>query len=238
MNQKATPMNCAQFDEIFHDLDRPETLEIALFEAAMDHAESCTRCARLLDESESLSLSLRALAAEDAGDEAPARTENTLINAFKTWKSASKMRMVHARVAALGIAASVLLVVGIALHHQRTSPVSSPAPKPDVATALAQTPASDSSPAQASQQQIPAGEQDDSEYATNFVSLPYADDPATIEDGAIVRVTLPRSALASFGLPVVDDGSADQIPADLIVSSDGTPEAIRLVSLTNANGDY
>jgi hypothetical protein len=39
-------------------------------------------------------------------------------------------------------------------------------------------------------------------------------------------------------LPVVDDGTTDQIPADLIVSADGTPEAIRLVSQASANEDF
>jgi hypothetical protein len=235
MSEKASPMNCAQFDEVLHDLDRPEAMEMALFESAMDHAESCSRCADLLDKSESLSLSLRVLAADEARREAPARIENDLLEEFRKHKSASKMRMVQYRVAALGIAASVLLVLGIALH-QRMFSVPPSAPKAAATAALPHAVAPESGPA--SEQQIRPSEQDDSEYAANFVPLPYADDPATIEDGAIVRVTLPRSALASFGLPVVDDGTTDQIPADLIVSADGTPEAIRLVSQASANDDF
>ncbi len=236
MNEKASPMNCAQFGEILHDLDRPEMMDMALFESAMDHAEYCSRCADLLDKSESLSLSLRALAAGDAGREAPGRIENILLEALREHKNARKGRMVHYRVVALGIAASVLLVLGIALHQRMVS-VPSPSPKADVAAALPHAVAPESGPSQ-SPQQIYGGDQNESEYATNFVALPYADDPATIEDGAIVRVTLPRSALASFGLPVVDDGTTDQIPADLIVSADGTPEAIRLVSQASANEDF
>jgi hypothetical protein len=236
MNEKASPMNCAQFGEILHDLDRPEVMDMALFESAMDHAEYCTRCADLLEESESLSLSLRALAAGDAGREAPAGIENTLLEALREHKNARKGRMVHYRVVALGIAASMLLVLGFALHQRMVS-VPSPSPKAAATAALPHAVATDSSASQ-SPQQIYGSDQNDSEYATNFVALPYADDPATIEDGAIVRVTLPRSALASFGLPVVDDGTTDQIPADLIVSADGTPEAIRLVSQASANEDF
>ena len=72
-------------------------------------------------------------------------------------------------------------------------------------------------------------EMDDAEYAS-FQPLPYADDPSTLEDGAVVRVEMPRAALASFGLPVAAMESDDTVRADLIVSADGTPQAIRLVS--------
>ena len=70
----------------------------------------------------------------------------------------------------------------------------------------------------------------DSEYTTDFISLPYADDPGTLEGGTVVRVTLSRSALASFGLPVAGMGSSEQIPADIALSEDGVPQAIRLVA--------
>jgi hypothetical protein len=70
----------------------------------------------------------------------------------------------------------------------------------------------------------------DSQDATGFVSLPYAADPATLEDGAVVRVVLSRSALASLGLPVADVGASEQVPADIVLSEDGAPQAIRLVS--------
>ena len=71
---------------------------------------------------------------------------------------------------------------------------------------------------------------DDSEYATAFVPLPYADDPTAVDGGTVVRVILSRPALASLGLPVADMGATDQIPADLVLSEDGSPQAIRLVS--------
>lgn len=237
MSEKASPMDCAQFDEIFHDLDRPETMDMALFESAMDHAESCSRCARLSAEAESLSLSLRALAAQDAEREAPPRIENALLEAFRNRKDLRARLTVSRQIVALGAAAVVLLALGIVLHLRALS-VSSPVPNANVMAEAPRISSPDPNPAQDSQQQILAGELNDSEYATNFVALPYADDPANIEDGAIVRVTLPRSALASFGLPVVDDGTTEQIPADLIVSTDGTPEAIRLVSEVNANDDF
>ena len=44
-----------------------------------------------------------------------------------------------------------------------------------------------------------------------------------MEGGSVVRVILSRSALASFGVPLSDIESREQIPADLVVSADGTP---------------
>jgi hypothetical protein len=78
----------------------------------------------------------------------------------------------------------------------------------------------------------------DSEYATAFVPLPYADNVADIQDGAIVRVMLPRSALASLGMPVSYIGSAERVPADLVLTQDGTPQAIRLVSEESTRQDF
>ncbi|MGH9747813.1 MAG: hypothetical protein ACRD59_17090, partial [Candidatus Acidiferrales bacterium] len=75
-----------------------------------------------------------------------------------------------------------------------------------------------------------ANDSDDTELAQDFTPLPYADDPSMIEGGAVVRVVLSRSALASLGVSTANIENSEQIPADLVVSPDGTPEAIRLVS--------
>jgi hypothetical protein len=75
-----------------------------------------------------------------------------------------------------------------------------------------------------------ANSAEDAEFAEDFTPLPYADDPSMQEGGAVVRVILSRSALESFGVVVSDVGSSERVPADLVVSADGTPEAIRLVS--------
>jgi hypothetical protein len=68
------------------------------------------------------------------------------------------------------------------------------------------------------------------EYATDYVPLPYADDPSALDGGSVVRVTLARSVLESYGLPAEGMGTGDRVTADMILSEDGTPQAIRLVS--------
>ncbi len=71
------------------------------------------------------------------------------------------------------------------------------------------------------------------EYASAFVPLPYSDGLSDSDSSTVVRVDLPRSSLASMGIPVSGLTAGDRVVADLVVSEDGTPQAIRLVSEAN-----
>ena len=67
------------------------------------------------------------------------------------------------------------------------------------------------------------------EVATGFLPVGYAN-PMTLQDGGqLVRVELPRSALASFGLPVNLNRANERVKADVLVGSDGQARAIRFV---------
>lgn len=62
---------------------------------------------------------------------------------------------------------------------------------------------------------------------SEFVMLPGAP-PWALQDGArLVRATMPRSALVSFGLPVNAERAGQPIRVDLILSEDGVARAIR-----------
>ena len=74
-----------------------------------------------------------------------------------------------------------------------------------------------------------SGLNSDTQYATAFVELPSADGAAASEDQTIVRVSLPPSALASFGLPVSADARDTNVLADFVLGEDGMPRAVRLV---------
>ena len=67
-------------------------------------------------------------------------------------------------------------------------------------------------------QQPATSDAQETEYVTEYVRLPYADDPAALEGGSVVRVTLARSALESYGLPAEGLGTGDRVTADLKVS--------------------
>jgi hypothetical protein len=221
-NEEVTLMDCSQFEEVLHDLDRPGTRGLALREVALVHAESCSRCAQLMTDAESLDFSLQAIALREAHREAPPRIEAHLLKEFRLHNAAASRRRMQGRLAALGIAAAILLALGVSLRHGSVFPgKSTPETSANGAAALV-------SPVEVADNRLP-----DSPDETAFVSLPYAADPATLENGAVVRVVLSRSALASLGLPVADVSATDQVPADIVLSEDGAPQAIRLVAQAN-----
>jgi hypothetical protein len=92
-------------------------------------------------------------------------------------------------------------------------------------------------PTRATAEKTAAADTGATEYATAYMPLPYSYDPSSLEGGAVVRVVLPRAALISYGLPIEGMGVADQVTADMVVSQDGTPQAIRLVSQENPKSD-
>lgn len=233
-------MDCMQFREVLHELDRPGAEGDALCERALAHAESCSDCAAQLTEMESLSFSLRQLAEESAELQAPARLETLLLQEFRREKSATASRGVRWQLAAFGIAAAVLLALGLSLHRRHLvtpSGVNSAQSSAQTVTTAPDNPAATKTTATAADGSTHAAAADDTEYATAYMPLPYAYDPSELEGAAVVRVVLPRAALISYGLPVEGMGVRDQVTADMVVSQDGTPQAIRLVAQSDANSD-
>lgn len=69
----------------------------------------------------------------------------------------------------------------------------------------------------------------ENEIATDFMPVGYAS-PMSLQDGGqVMRVELPRSALAGFGLPVNMDRVNERVKADVLVGTDGQARAIRFV---------
>ena len=67
------------------------------------------------------------------------------------------------------------------------------------------------------------------EIATDFIPLSYMNAASLQDGGQIVRVQLPRSALANFGFPVNMDRYNEKVKADVLFGVDGTARAIRFV---------
>jgi hypothetical protein len=241
-NEEISAMDCAQFEEIVHDLDRPQACSPALRESALAHAESCSDCAQLMSKSESLDFALRSLAAQDFERQAPARLEAALVQGFRREKEIAARRTTHRYTALLAAAAALLLVFAGSLYERWQ--VGHKSAVPVVSNRSASQPAAVGRGAveQGNQSELNAQRSaasneyaDNSEDADAFVPLPYADDPTVVENGAVVRVVLSPSALASLGVPVTGIGSGESVPADLLVSEDGTPQAVRLVSRAAVN---
>ena len=67
------------------------------------------------------------------------------------------------------------------------------------------------------------------EIATDFIPVIYGGAVNLAEGGRMVRVQLPRLAMASFGLPVHMDRANEKVKADVLVGVDGLAQAIRFV---------
>jgi hypothetical protein len=67
------------------------------------------------------------------------------------------------------------------------------------------------------------------EVATDFIPIGYMSAANLQDGGQIVRVQLPRSALANFGLPVNMDRYNEKVKADILLGVDGRAHAIRFV---------
>jgi hypothetical protein len=67
------------------------------------------------------------------------------------------------------------------------------------------------------------------EIATDFIPLSYMSASSLQDGGQIIRVQLPRSALANFGLPVNMDRYNEKVKADVLYGVDGMARAIRFV---------
>ena len=70
----------------------------------------------------------------------------------------------------------------------------------------------------------------EAERVTEFISLVAGAPAATpLEGGQLVRVQLPRAALASLGLPLNVERENESVKADVLLGNDGLARAIRFV---------
>jgi hypothetical protein len=252
MNEEVNTMECETFKQMLHEMNRPGVLESAECERALSHAESCSRCAELLMHVEWLEFSLLKFAEHNATLQAPSRVEAALQQEFRRQKAARARKQIGWRLAALGSAAALFLAIGLFLRHRQmpsTSPASNIAPEaamqaPQIHPAVSPTEthadAASESKAMVHAPRVHAAPARavETEEEASFVRLPYTVDSVTLDGGTIVRVEMPRAALASYGLPVTDFGGNDRVPVDLVLSTDGTPEAIRLVSQMNPSQEF
>ena len=230
MSEDVFRMTCNEFGEILNDLDRAGMPEGALREQALAHAESCGPCGRLLTETESLDFALQAIATQECDRRAPSHVEVTLLEAFRREKQVSMRPRMWWRLAALATAAAVLLALSFSLRDHRWTNTNSSG-----ANAASTSPPGESPVSGVGTATVLSAEASEPKFGTGFVALPYADEAANLEGAAEVRVALSPSALASLGVPVADATDTNEIPADMIVSVDGTPQAIRLVSEVTTN---
>ena len=218
-------MNCEQFRELLPDLardvtagGRDELLDAGAVKQALEHADACGSCDELLEEAESVTSSLRALAAADSERQAPARVEKNLLRVLEVRRSLAIHSSYQRRftlAGAAGVAAIALLAISLVWRA-------------GIPAVVPTAPALSASATPADQSGWLSGFGDEEKTTNSFVPLSQTFDPASVDDDTVVRVVLSRAALDKFGLHM-ESGGSDQVVADLIVTNDGTPQAIRVV---------
>jgi hypothetical protein len=227
---KEQPMQCSGFETVVHDLNRAGVLDLATREAAIEHAQTCARCAALREAADALTANLYALAMAEQQHEAPKRVEAAVLDSFRA--STRRARRVWLAPAwAWSLAAAVLLALGLGAWALRSSRRNETVPAVADEVNVASPAASAAQPtATVPEVKDAAQNQADAEtrWAESFVALPYSLPLAGDEDAAVVSVRMPRGALGAFGLPVDEERAAEVIQVEFLLAEDGSPEAVRI----------
>jgi hypothetical protein len=249
-------MNCQKFEIVVNDIAREQIIDAGARVEALRHSDGCKLCAERLADERTITAQLRELAESMDATGAPARVEARLLAAFNDIALAQSpapalpFRSIRRRYLATAIAAGLLLVFGLAaVRWEQTLPASGEtrgALVADAGSAFAISPVSLSGETTIKKNVTQAAvsrsksitkhpakpEPDNSantEIATDFLPMGYGSTTNLQEGGQMVRVELPRSAMASFGLPVNMDRANEKVKADVLLGVDGLAHAIRFV---------
>jgi hypothetical protein len=122
--------------------------------------------------------------------------------------SVARARRRRARIIALAVAAGLLLAIAAPVWRTWIRP-----PAPTRATVVSES-----------------GSGSADEVSTDFFPLAYSNVPAPA--GHMVRIQVPRAALASFGVPsFAGDDASSTVLADVVVGDDGLARAVRFVRI-------
>lgn len=231
-------MKCREFAGVVHELARREQLDPALAAIARAHAEACPHCGCQLAEAERLAAIVQTASAESRRLAAPPRIEQELLGAFRREHAPrSNMRAPRRfgwRVAfGWAGAAAVLALLTFTLLHRAPDHRSSPVVRASAEATATSAPAPRQAAPARNSVTAPAravtAQSSETVLASDFVPVPYSGGFAPGDSAVIVRVQVPRTALAELGYPVDETQGSGMVQADLLVGEDGWPHAVRIV---------
>jgi hypothetical protein len=211
-------MNCEEFELAGLGLQRPSaelSASDAAERAAIEHAQTCPRCAALREAWVRAQAELQILRVATQDAQAPLRIEMRVLQEFRHRHHTVKTRAA-AVFAAWALAATAVVAVAVSWWSWRAS-------RHNVAV----VPRSGTATGSASEPPTLIADNDG-----DFTLLP-GSLPQEIDDAAIVRVRLQRGALGALGLPVNEERAGEWLQVDLLVGEDGQPRAVRLPSETS-----
>jgi hypothetical protein len=250
-------MNCQKFETVVSELARGQMMAAEQRGEALAHKEACEKCASRLDNEEMLTRGLQSLAAEMESLAAPDVVEARLLETFRARATVVPIarKQSSTRYWLVAVAAMLLIAISIVAFRWNAGAVNSPRqavkreepqPKPEIkkdpSEQLVKDVEDETSnplPQRRRPRRIhPSAHRPESaqvanhvtnEIATDFIPLSYMSAASLQDGGQIVRVQLPRSALAKFGLPVNMDRYNEKVKADVLFGVDGLAHAIRFV---------
>jgi hypothetical protein len=226
-------MNCVEFESLITDLVRDEVLATGPREAALGHAQACARCGARLADEQTLTTGLRALSLAYQEEQAPWNVEAALRATFAQEQRPAPVRRRHLWIPAT-IAAAAVLAAGAGYRMTHRSTVSNRSViaelplrvEPPMEPAVAEEPPADAvEPAPSAVRPVRAARAIQRDGL--FFPLLYGDDMSSLEAGRVVRVRLPGTALASFGVPVSEERRTERVEAEVLLGEDGLARAIR-----------
>jgi hypothetical protein len=247
-------MNCHDFEKLALALARNSLLDATERDQGLIHTEVCNRCAARLAQERALLARVRAVVADMAGEEPPARVDALLLAAFRAQAAATASSTVipaQGRVwrwsswKFAAVAAGILILISVlAIIWKSTSPRMPQREERAVAPTPVNTPGR--------QAESPVGRDrvaderpnnlpkrvhrhasvkspDEAEVVTQFFPLREGEDLTTLDSLQVVRVELPGSALGEVGFPVNPETVNEPVKADVVLGQDGLARAIRFV---------
>ena len=242
-------MNCQKFESVVSELARGQMMAAEQRAEALAHSHRCDDCGARLSDEQMLTLGLQSLATEMESLEAPPALEARLLAAFRARPAFEKSApvRVNPRYWIAAIAAMLLIAISLVVFSWTKRPTENPGlavkqeePQPKQVAQDIEKPAAPESPQPVKRKRIrpvtlrraetaSVANHVTKEVATDFIPLSYMSAASLQEGGQIIRMQLPRSALANFGLPVNMDRYNEKVKADVIYGVDGMARAIRFV---------
>jgi hypothetical protein len=252
-------MNCETFEASLTDLAREVPIEGILRAHLLEHGESCARCRARLEAERALTVTFRLAAADRVAVPDRIETAllaEYRVRHAQLDRSGWQLPLWRIRpLRYVGIAAAVLLALaGAAALTWRYSPrpagrdvadssareipqtvTARPGLEPAPAGAEAKTdlrsaasyPAAPESPV--TPRVAPPRAVRAEEIATDFIPLTSSSDLSYLDSGQLVRVLLPRNAMASYGIPVNQELADKPVTAQVLIGQDGVARAIRFL---------
>lgn len=191
----------------------------------LEHALVCEKCAGLRDSWKAAKSELSALGEYTAGLNAPLRVEARLLQQFRLKHQFRKERK-SVKFAVWAVSAAALLFCAVSWWDWQQSRHHTIANSGDSSVAAISDGANVASGGALANDDASEMLLADNDTG-DFTQLPGSSAQET-EDAAIVRVGMQRGSLAALGLPVNEERAGDWIQVDLLVASDGSPQAVRL----------